>query len=91
MKKFYLKVRKVLSKSFVNKNKRDMKENDIEIFSYNEKNFNLSIENERENSNFDSLLKEKWTQIEKNNVLRYSVKSQRSKILDGKYKFYAQV
>lgn len=91
MKKLHAEVRKVLFETLIKKNKLGMEENKIEIFSYDEKNFNTEIVNKSEDSLLDTTLKEKWNKIEKNSVLRYPVKSQQSKILDGKYRFYAQV
>lgn len=63
----------------------------IEVFSYDKTDFNISILNESEDSKFDLILKKRWHIIEEDNVLRYSVKTQQSKILPGKYRFYAQV
>ena len=44
-----------------------------------------------EESNFDLVLKEKWMEAQKNEVFRYILNIQDSKILEGKYHFLVQV
>ena len=68
-----------------------MEKSDIPFFPYNENDFLFKIDVNNKDSKFDVALKEKWNKMEDNNVLRYSVKSQQCKVLEGKYEFYAQV
>jgi hypothetical protein len=68
-----------------------MANSDIEFFSYSEKDFHFKIQSKNEDSKFDDLLKKKWLKVEQDNLLRYSVKTQQSKILEGNYGFYVQV
>lgn len=68
-----------------------MGENDTTRFSYTEEDFNLNIQDNNIDSQFDVALKAKWSKIEESNVLRYSVKSQQGRVIEGKYRFYAQV
>ncbi|XP_048269835.1 GDP-D-glucose phosphorylase 1-like isoform X1 [Bombus terrestris] len=44
-----------------------------------------------EESNFDLVLKEKWMEAQKNEVFRYILNIQDSKILEGKYHFLVQL
>lgn len=48
--------------------------------------------NEDKNSNFDSVLREKWINIHENgNLFKYKLKIEHSRVLLGKYKLLAQV
>ncbi|OXU23353.1 hypothetical protein TSAR_014984 [Trichomalopsis sarcophagae] len=68
-----------------------MEKNNIQIFSYNEEDFHYKVKDENVDSKFDIALKEKWKRAEEDDILRYSVKAQQFKILEGKYGFYAQL
>ncbi|XP_011500084.1 PREDICTED: GDP-D-glucose phosphorylase 1 [Ceratosolen solmsi marchali] len=63
----------------------------VEFFSYTEKDFHFQVQCNNEDSNFDILLKRKWAKAEEDNLLRYSVKVQQTKVVEGKYGFYAQL
>lgn len=62
-------------------------------FNYTRKDLTFDTKwNDDENSNFDSVLKVKWINIHKNeNLFKYKLKIDHSKILIGKYKLLAQV
>ncbi|XP_015588884.1 GDP-D-glucose phosphorylase 1 [Cephus cinctus] len=64
----------------------------IPIFQYDSNDFHYIIDDSnRDASNFDSLLKEKWEQAEKNGILRYKLNIKEWKILEGQYRFLAQL
>lgn len=68
-----------------------METSTIEHFTFDKNDFHFEVSVESEDSKFDKAFKEKWSEIEQNNVLRYSVKHIEEKVLEGKYGFFAQV
>ncbi|KAL7301792.1 hypothetical protein TKK_0005780 [Trichogramma kaykai] len=61
-------------------------------FFYSERDFNFQTAGKNEESFFDQCLKDRWKQIEDDeNILRYSVRSQKSKQLEGKYGFMLEL
>lgn len=62
------------------------------ILSCNKNNFFINInQNEIQDSEFDSLIKEKWEKAQSENLFRYKLDIQQWKLLDGQYKFLTQI
>lgn len=62
------------------------------ILSCNKNNFFINInQNEIQDSEFDSLIKEKWEKAQSENLFRYKLDIQQWKLLDGQYKFLTQL
>ncbi|KOC60459.1 GDP-D-glucose phosphorylase 1 [Habropoda laboriosa] len=60
--------------------------------SLNEANCDFIQNNEKDQkSSFDSILTKRWKEAQENRLFRYVLNIQDSKILDGKYKFLAQL
>ncbi|XP_058801334.1 GDP-D-glucose phosphorylase 1 [Phymastichus coffea] len=63
----------------------------IEHFKYDKKDFHFVTSSENEDSKFDIVFKERWSKLEQDNILRYSVEHLEEKVLEGKYGFFAQL
>lgn len=48
-------------------------------------------ENDTSDSDLDSILKEKWEKAKENRIFRYNLEIKEWKILEGQYRFLAQV
>ncbi|XP_076243074.1 GDP-D-glucose phosphorylase 1 isoform X2 [Calliopsis andreniformis] len=57
----------------------------------NKINYSFEQNKKCEESNFDSVLKEKWNEAQKKGVFRYILNIRNSKVLDGKYQFFVQL
>lgn len=66
--------------------------NNIQVNIFSETNYNpVQHVKREEDSNFDSVLKNKWEEAQKNRIFRYVLDIRDSKILDGRYQFIVQV
>ncbi|XP_034946632.1 GDP-D-glucose phosphorylase 1 [Chelonus insularis] len=66
----------------------------FDIFQYDSKDFNFIVQQNHQDANdskFDRILKEKYEEGMKNNIFRYKLNISESKILDGQYRFFAQL
>ena len=64
----------------------------VPVFNYTPKDFKFTIsEKPNELSKLDSIIQKKWEIAENNNVFRYKLNIEKSKILEGQYKFFVQV
>ena len=72
--------------------RQNMHHTKFPIFHCESKNFIFCVdENDTSDSDLDSILKEKWNEALKNGIFRYKLEIKEWKILEGQYRFLAQV